>query len=250
MLFEIASNKMVIEWSRKAANADGILTDPLTVGANKNVVQGVSAYNILNCLKDNMTCFYIRALAIILEPTRWLTTVAISTSKSNDADREAASWKGTSCMRHRQHALFARFLAWLATAAPRSDLGVGDQRTRRKSIFLTTALEVAAGSALSTVIDTMMPIQEREQWADDVANRSTTSRTLGFRFRLCVYFETIDVLSINRHCRKRCGAGVGQFFSPLFMLSSSTGATAHARRSTTSFRSFSTRRTFCASRGK
>ena len=73
MFFEIASNKMVIEWSRKAANADGILTDPLTVGANKNVVQGVSACNILNCLMDNLTCFYIRALAIILVPTRWLT---------------------------------------------------------------------------------------------------------------------------------------------------------------------------------
>ena len=31
-----------------------------------------------------------------------------STGKSDDAGREAASWKGTSCVRRRQHALFAR----------------------------------------------------------------------------------------------------------------------------------------------
>ena len=35
-------------------------------------------------------------------------TVVFSTNHSNGAGSEAASWKGVSCMRHRQHALFAR----------------------------------------------------------------------------------------------------------------------------------------------
>ena len=34
-------------------------------------------------------------------------TVVSSTSKSSDAGSEAARWKGTSCVRHRQHALVA-----------------------------------------------------------------------------------------------------------------------------------------------
>ena len=55
-----------------------------------------------------MMFFYVRALAIILEPTRWLTRFLLSTSKSNDAGSEAARWKGTSCLRHRHNALSAR----------------------------------------------------------------------------------------------------------------------------------------------
>ena len=47
--------------------------------------------------------FYILALATILESTRW-----VGFFEANGADIEAASWKGTSSMRHRQHALFAR----------------------------------------------------------------------------------------------------------------------------------------------
>ena len=113
MLFEIASDKIVIKWSRKAVNADGILTDPLTIGANKNVVQGVSACNILNCLKDNLTCFYIRALAIILEPTSWRTRRLCRRAFLMMRNAMQQPGRVTSCMRHRQHALFARFLAWL-----------------------------------------------------------------------------------------------------------------------------------------
>ena len=56
-----------------AANADGFLTDPVTVEANWNAVQGVPACISEKGLEDKMTFFYIRARAIILEPTRWLT---------------------------------------------------------------------------------------------------------------------------------------------------------------------------------
>ena len=70
VLFTIAFNEVVITWSMTAANADGILTDPVTVEASWRDVQGVSACNIQTGFEDKMTFFYIRALAIILEPTR------------------------------------------------------------------------------------------------------------------------------------------------------------------------------------
>ena len=97
-----------IKWSMTSANADGILTDPVTVEANWNAVQGVSACNIQKGLEDKMTFFYIWALTITFKPTSWLTRWFLSTSKSNDAGSEAASSKDTSSVRHRQHAPFAR----------------------------------------------------------------------------------------------------------------------------------------------
>ena len=63
-----------------------------------------------------MTFFVIRALTLILEPTRWLTRRFFLTSMSNDAGSEAASWKGTSCVRHHQHALFARLQNFISIA--------------------------------------------------------------------------------------------------------------------------------------
>ena len=53
------------------ANADDTLTDLVTVEASWNAVQGVSACNIQKGLKDKMSFCYVRALAIMLEPTRW-----------------------------------------------------------------------------------------------------------------------------------------------------------------------------------
>ena len=65
LLFTVAFNEMVIKWSVTAANADGILTDPVTVEVHWHAVQ--------EGLRDQMTFFCILVLAIILEPTRWLT---------------------------------------------------------------------------------------------------------------------------------------------------------------------------------
>ena len=70
LLSTIAFNKMVINWSMTVANADGILTDFVIVEANWNAVQGVAACNIQKVLGHKTTLFYIRTLAIILEPTR------------------------------------------------------------------------------------------------------------------------------------------------------------------------------------
>ena len=57
------------------------------------------------------------------------------------------------------------------------------------------------------------------------SSRSTRCGTLGLRFRLfvLVVFEMIDMPYFNRLCRKRCGAGHGQVFSPLFLFNSSMG---------------------------
>ena len=91
------------------ANADDTLTDLVTVEASWNAVQGVSACNIQKGLKDKMSFCYVRALAIMLEPTRWpARCLFFSTSESNDASSEGSKLEGTSCMRHRQRALFAR----------------------------------------------------------------------------------------------------------------------------------------------
>ena len=46
-----AFNKMVIKWSMTSANADGILTDLVTVNATWNAIQGVSTCNIQKGLR-------------------------------------------------------------------------------------------------------------------------------------------------------------------------------------------------------
>ena len=71
-LFATTFNKMV-KRSMTASNAECILTDPVTVEANSDAVQGLSACNKKKGFEDKMTFFYIRALAINLELTRWLT---------------------------------------------------------------------------------------------------------------------------------------------------------------------------------
>ena len=77
-----------VRWS-----SNGVLTDFVTVKANLNAVQGVSACSIQNGLMDKITFFYIRTLAIIFRPTRWLTRcVFLSTGQSEDANSEVASW--------------------------------------------------------------------------------------------------------------------------------------------------------------
>ena len=57
LIFQIAFNGMIMKRSMTAANAEGILTDPVTSETDRSAIQGV---------------FFCRALAIILEPTRWL----------------------------------------------------------------------------------------------------------------------------------------------------------------------------------
>ena len=142
-----------------------------------------------------MTCFYFRALAIILELDTLADTAVVSTSKSNDASSAAASWKGASCVRHRQHALLARL--WNSSVpqlvATGSALRMAlilcstytlDEWTTNEPqsvrLFRTT-IEVTSGWVclvhsqlaftnpwlLATVIDTRMPTQEPEQWADN-----------------------------------------------------------------------------------
>ena len=85
----------------------------------------------------------------------------------------------------------------------------------------------------ATVIDRRMPIQNREHWADSKFVQVDEKRDAWLSIPLVFFFDTMDVLSFNRHCRKRCAAGIGQFFSPYFLWSSSTGATVHARAKAT-----------------
>ena len=111
MFFTIASNEMVIKWSMTAAIANGILTDPVTVKADRTVVQGVSACNIQQGLEDKMTSPPLHSgPGIHLRTDTLADTLVLSTSRSNDAGSEAASLKGTSCTRYCQHALVARLL--------------------------------------------------------------------------------------------------------------------------------------------
>ena len=110
-------------------------------------------------------------------------TAVFSTSKSNDASSEAASWKGTSCVRLRQHTPFAKLLfvqycSWLATGSalrmactPAS--ASGRPTIQKKSFYSERRLRLQrSGFAfsypwlLATVVDTRMPVQEREQWSD------------------------------------------------------------------------------------
>ena len=90
-LFVITFNQMVIKWPMTAANADVILTDPVTIEADCSTVQEVSARKIQKGFGDKMTFFHIWALAIILEPTRWFVHEQV----------------------HRQHALFTRLSEFL-----------------------------------------------------------------------------------------------------------------------------------------
>ena len=81
-----------------AANAHGILIDRATVEVNWNAVQGLSAFNIRKGFEDKMTLFNIRALAVILEPARWLTQWFFrrASPMMRAAKQQAASWEGTS----------------------------------------------------------------------------------------------------------------------------------------------------------
>ena len=63
MILTIGFSKMVIKWSMTAANANGIFTELVAVGANWNAAQGVSACNIQKGREDTMTFVYLRALA-------------------------------------------------------------------------------------------------------------------------------------------------------------------------------------------
>ena len=88
--------------------------------------------------------------------------------------------------------------------------------------FFRTTLQVAAGVglfealpacvqpslAVGTVIDTRMPFKSASSGPTTISSKSTRSGTLSPRSRSLIYFETIDVLSVNRQCRKRCGAGL------------------------------------------
>ena len=94
MTFEIAFNKMIIKRSMTAANADGILTDPVTSETDWSAVQGVFGWSGAG---DHLGADMLAD------------AVVFSTSNSSDADSEAASWKDTSCLRHCQHALSSGF---------------------------------------------------------------------------------------------------------------------------------------------
>ena len=51
-LFAITFNQMVTKWSMTAANADVILTDPVTVEADRSAVQELSARKIQEAQDD------------------------------------------------------------------------------------------------------------------------------------------------------------------------------------------------------
>ena len=125
---------------------------------------------------------------------------------------QQASWKGTSCMRHRQQ----QYNSWLVIgSAPRMALIWGytcdssDEWTTNEPEevhLLRTTLEVAvvwvclrhfqlpfsSPWLLATVTYTRVQIQEREQWADNNFEQFDEMRDAWLTIP-CVYFEMIDL---------------------------------------------------------
>ena len=176
------------------ANADGILTDPVPVEANWNAVQGVSPCNAQESLTDKMAFVYIRARAIILRPTRWLTRSVFSTSKSNDAGQRRGKLEGYLLYATPSTCSFPgltilQYYSWWATgSAPRTVL-----------IWGRTSLR-------SAVLGCWRRSQSASSGPTTVPSRSTRSGTLGLRFRLFVLLRDRRALFQP--------TVLGQFFSP------------------------------------
>ena len=125
---------------------------------------------------------------------------------------QQASWKGTSCRRHRQQ----QYYSWLVIgSAPRMALIWATRATAPTSgrtnepdevHLLGTTLEVAvvwvclrhfqlrfsSPWLLATVTYTRVQIQEREQWGDNNFEQFDEMRDAWLTIP-CVYFEMIDV---------------------------------------------------------
>ena len=108
MLFTIVFNKMVIKWLVMAADAGGILADLVTVNANWECCSGSFGLQHSERLGGQDYLFSPSGAGDHVGTDTQADRAFFSTGKSDDAGREAASWKGTSCVRRRQHALFAR----------------------------------------------------------------------------------------------------------------------------------------------